>query len=230
MTARLIKLLIGSFLFFCLGIALFPALFPTQVDRVTKVKEQPVVVKRDTVVDDWSNENEVEDSDDAWVEDEPEVDDTPDRRVARMDDETFDEEDVPIDPKQNVVPEARVHAEFTSALAEMRKMAGVLEKQEKENFISNEFPAADWTDPEKIYFTLADRVLSKLGKMDDKAILKYMQDPASRLDLARITLIRKAGSQGIRTVATRPKGKEMLGALSRDLKNREEAREELAAS
>jgi hypothetical protein len=94
MTARLIKLLIGSFLFFCLGIALFPALFPTQVDRVTKVKEQPVVVKRDTVVDDWSNENEVEDSDDAWVEDEPEVDDTPDRRVARMDDETFDEEDV----------------------------------------------------------------------------------------------------------------------------------------
>lgn len=217
MTARLIKLLIGSFLFFCLGIALFPALFPTQVDRVTKVKEQPVVVKRDTVVDDWSNENEVEDSDDAWVEDEPEVDDTPDRRVARMDDETFDEEDVPIDPKQNVVPEARVHAEFTSALAEMRKMAGVLEKQEKENFISNEFPAADWADPEKIYFTLADRVLSKLGKMDDKAILKYMQDPASRLDLARITLIRKAGSQGIRTVATRPKGKEMLGALSRDL-------------
>ena len=216
MTARLVKLLIGSFLFFCLGIALFPALFPTQKDRVTKVKNQPSVVTRDTVVDDWSHENEVEDSDDAWVEDEPE-DDTPDRRVARMDDETFDEEDVPIDPKQNVVPEARVHAEFTSALAEMRKMAGVLEKQEKENFVNDDFPAASWADPEKIYFTLADRVLSKLGKMDDKAILKYMQDPASRLDLARITLIRKAGSQGIRTVSVRPKGKELLGALSRDL-------------
>jgi lysophospholipase L1-like esterase len=44
-----------------------------------------------------------------------------------------------------------------------------------------------------------------------------MQDPASRLDLARVTLIRKAGSQGIRTVSLRPKGKELLGALSRDL-------------
>ena len=137
MTARFIKLLIGSFLFFCLGIALFPALFPTyEKKKVTKkVTPQQQVVKRDTVVDDWDSDSGVEDTDEAWVEEEePVVDDTPDRRVARMDDETFDEEDVPIDPKQNVVPEARVHAEFTSALAEMRRFADTLAKQEKENY------------------------------------------------------------------------------------------------
>ena len=219
MTARFIKLLIGSFLFFCLGIALFPSLFPTyQKKKVTrKVVPQQQIVKRDTVVDDWQTEdNSVEDTDEAWEEEEePEV--VPDRSVARMDDETFDEEDVPIDPKQNVVPEARVHAQFTTALAEMRRFADVLEKQEKENYLSDEFPAADWVDPEKIYYSLAERILSKLGKLDEKTVLKYMQDPASRLDLARVTLIRKAGSQGIRTVSLRPKGKELLGAISRDL-------------
>lgn len=215
MTARLIKLLTGSFLFFCLGVALFPVLFPTQVEKkvVTRVDKAPTVV-RDTVVDDWSNED-TEDDDSAW-EEEPE-DTTPQIRVARQDDETFDEENVPLDPKQNVVPEARVHAQFTSALGEMRRFAEKLEKQEAEDYKNAEFKAADWNDPEKIYFTLADRVLGKLGKLDEASVLQYMQDPANRLDLARITLIRKAGSQSIRTITTLPKGKELLEHLTSDL-------------
>ncbi len=216
MSARLIQLLTGAFLFFCVGVAVFPVLFPTKVERkITKVqKDVPIV--RDTVVDDWSTDDESVDEDDAAWEEEPE-DTTPDRRIASQDDERFDEEDVPIDPKQNVVPEARVQAEFTSALGEMRRLSNLLEKQEKENYINDEFKAADWVDPEKIYFTLADRVLSKLGKLDEATIMRFLQDPANRLDLARITLIRKAGSQGIRSVTTRPKGKEFLASLSKDL-------------
>lgn len=216
MSARLIQLLTGAFLFFCVGVAVFPVLFPTKVERkITKVqKDVPIV--RDTVVDDWSTDDESVDEDDAAWEEEPE-DTTPDRRIASQDDERFDEEDVPIDPKQNVVPEARVQAEFTSALGEMRRLSNLLEKQEKENYINDEFKAADWADPEKIYFTLADRVLSKLGKLDEATIMRFLQDPANRLDLARITLIRKAGSQGIRSVTTRPKGKEFLASLSKDL-------------
>ncbi len=216
MSARLIQLLTGAFLFFCVGVAVFPVLFPTKVERkITKVqKDVPIV--RDTVVDDWSTDDESVDEDDAAWEEEPE-DTTPDRRIASQDDERFDEEDVPIDPKQNVVPEARVQAEFTSALGEMRRLSNLLEKQEEENYINDEFKAADWADPEKIYFTLADRVLSKLGKLDEATIMRFLQDPANRLDLARITLIRKAGSQGIRSVTTRPKGKEFLASLSKDL-------------
>ncbi|MBR5890151.1 MAG: hypothetical protein IKY92_08940 [Akkermansia sp.] len=177
--------------------------------------EAATTIKRDHQIDDWDTDEQVEDDDSAW-EEEPE-DTTPDRRIARQDDETFDEEDVPIDPKQNVVPDARVQAEFTSALGEMRRFAKALEKQEADNFINDEFKAADWADPEKIYFTLADRMLSKMGKLDEATIMRKLQEPECRLDLERITLIRKAGSQSLRTVATRPKGKELLAALSRDL-------------
>lgn len=219
MTARLIKLLTGSFLFFCLGIALFPALFPTHVEKkVVKVEKAPTIV-RDTKVDDWSHDDEVvedDDEDDAW-EEEPEEITPPDRSIARQDDETFDEDDVPIDPKQNIVPETRVHAQMISVMGEMRRFAELLEKQEAENFTNTEFGPNDWADPEKIYFTLVDRIIGKLGKLDDATILKFMQSPGNRLDLARITLIRKTGSQGIRSVSVRPKGKELLVALTSDL-------------
>ncbi len=216
MSARLIQLLTGAFLFFCVGVAVFPVLFPTKVERKITKGQNDVPIVRDTVVDDWSTDDESVDDDDAAWEEEPE-DTTPDRRIASQDEERFDEENVPVDPKQNVVPEARVQAEFTSALGEMRRLSNLLEKQEAENFVNDEFKAADWADPEKIYFTLADRVLSKLGKLDEDTILRFLQEPANRLDLARITLIRKAGSQGIRSVTTRPKGKEFLASLTKDL-------------
>ena len=219
MSARLIKLLTASFLFFCLGIALFPALFPTKAERkVTKTvhKAAPVIV-RETNVDDWSRDDEeVDDTDTEWVE-APEEDTQPDRRVARQDEETFDEDDVPLDARQNVVPEARVHAQFTTIMGAFRRFTDTLAKQEKENFINTEFKGDDWADPEKIYFSLADRIISKLGKLSDAAILEYMEDPANRLDLARVMLIRKTGSQGIRGVTTRPKGKALMAALTSDL-------------
>ena len=215
MSARLIQLLTGAFLFFCLGIAVFPTLFPPKIEKkVTTTNKPQQTLVRNHEVDDWEHDESVDD-DSAW-EEEPE-DTTPDRRIASQDDETFDEEDVPVDPKQNVVPEARVHAQFTSALGEMRRLAKEIEKQEAENFTNDEFKAADWADPEKIYFTLADRTLSKLGKLDEATIMRYLQEPANRLDLARITLIRKTGSQGLRGIGTKPKGKEMLAALTRDL-------------
>ncbi len=216
MTARLLKLLTGSFLFFCLGVVVFPYFFPTKVEKKVTTVNKGTTIVRNTQIDDWSQDDESVDEGDSTWEEEPE-DTLPDRSIARQDDETFNEEDVPIDPKQNVVPEARVQAQFTSALGEMRRFADALEKQEGQNYMNDEFKASDWADPEKIYFTLADRVIGKLGKLDDATILKYMQEPQNRLDLARITLIRKAGSQGIRSVSVRPKGKEMLAALTSDL-------------
>ncbi|MBO5684295.1 MAG: hypothetical protein J6R92_05050 [Akkermansia sp.] len=217
MSARLIKLLTASFLFFCLGIALFPVFFPTKVEKKTTNIHQGSSIVRETKVDDWSRDDEsVDDSDSEWVED---TEDTtvPERRIVRQDDETFNEDDVPLDAKQNVVPAARVNAQFSSIMAAVRRLIETLEKQEGDNFIGEDLNADAWGDPEKIYFTLAEKIVGKLGKMDDEAIIKYMSAPENRLDLARATLIRKAGSQGVRSVSVRPKGKAMLHALTSDL-------------
>ena len=216
MSARLIQLLTLSFLCFCVGVATFPFFCPSQVEKKEVVVKKAPTLVRDQNVDDWSNDDAFVDDNDATWEEEPE-DTTPDRRIAGQDDERFDEEDVPIDPKQNVVPEARVNAEFSTALAEMRRTAEIIEKQEKDNYKNDEFKAEDWANPEKLYYDLADRVLGKLGKLDDATIIRFLQEPANRLDLARITLIRKAGSQALRSVASRPKGKELLADLGGDL-------------
>ena len=138
MSARLIQLLTVSFLFFCAGVATFPMFFPGHEEKKEVVVNKAPVLVRDNHVDDWSNDDEYVDVNDATWEEEPE-DTTPDRRIAGQDDERFDEEDVAIDPKQNVVPEARVHAEFSSALAEMRRTTDASEKQEADEYKYDEF-------------------------------------------------------------------------------------------
>ena len=153
MSARLIQLLTLSFLCFCVGVATFPFFFPSQVEKKEVVVKKAPILVRDQNVDDWSNDDAFVDDNDATWEEEPE-DTTPDRRIAGQDDERFDEEDVPIDPKQNVVPEARVNAEFSTALAEMRRTAEIIEKQEKDNYKNDEFKAEDWANPEKLYYQL----------------------------------------------------------------------------
>ena len=218
MTARLIQLLTGGFLFFCLGVALFPVFFPIEAERkqVTNLYKGTSLV-RDTKIDDWSTEEDTDYSNDPAWQEEPEEAEHSDRRIVQQTDETFEEEDVPVDAKQNVVPEARSNAHFTTALSSMRKLAEELEKQEAQNYTNDDYPGEAWADPEKIYYALAEKVLGKLGDLQDATIIQYMADPAARLDLERITLIRLAGSQAIRGVTTRPKGKEMMGELTRDL-------------
>ena len=155
MTARLIQLLTGSFLFFCLGVALFPVLFPIQAEKkqVSNLHSGSSLV-RDTQVDDWSTEDDsAGEDDDVWKE-EPEEVTHSDRRIVQQDEETFQEEDVPVDAKQNVVPEARTNAHFTTALTTMRKVYDSLEKQEKNPYVNDDFPGETWSDPEKIIMTL----------------------------------------------------------------------------
>ena len=133
MSARLIQLLTLSFLCFCVGVATFPFFFPSQVEKKEVVVKKAPTLVRDQNVDDWSNDDAFVDDDDATWEEEPE-DTTPDRRIAGQDDERFDEENVPVDPKQNVVPEARTNADFTSALAEMRRTEEMIAKQEADEY------------------------------------------------------------------------------------------------
>ena len=217
MTARLIKLLTGTFLFFCLGVVLFPVLFPIKVEKKAVSVHTGSTIVRDTKVDDWSVDDEpVDDSDAAWQE-EPEETPQSDRRIVQQTNETFDEDDVEIDKRQNVVPEARTQGSFMSALAAMKNVATSIERLEKTNFYSDDLPGDAWANPEKIYNDLAGKVVAKMGDLKEASVIEFLSDPASRLDLERITLIRLAGSQAIRGVTTRPKGKELLGELTRDM-------------
>lgn len=213
MSDRLIKLLLGVLVSMTVGFAVYPYLFPTEYAKHTAKEEQPAVVKRDTKVDDWEREED----DEAWKEDETPVDDAPDERVARQDDNSFNEEDVPEDPKQKKIPESRVHAQFTSSLAAIQQMEAKYARVEKENFFNDDFPAERWNDPVAIYQEIADRVLAKLGNLDEKTILAFMTSPSDRLDLARLTIIRKIGTTGIGQLAAQPGGAEMLAAIMRDL-------------
>lgn len=216
MSARLIQLLAASFLFFCVGVAIYPVLYPTPVEKPEEVATTQTPVIRDTQVDDWTHEDEAKE-DAAW-EEEPADEPVDEKRGIVQDSDSFTEDDVPLDPKQNVVPEARKNAGFTTAMAGMRRYADMLEKQDAQDFKSDEFKAVDWERPDLLYNKLAERVVQKLGKLEDADIIRFLHEPSNRLDLARITLIRKAGSEALHSVAATPKGKAFLADIGGDLK------------
>ena len=169
MSARLLQLLAASFLFFCVGVAIYPVLYPTPVEKPEEVVTTQTPVIRDTQVDDWTHEDEAKE-DAAW-EEEPADEPVDEKRGIVQDSDSFTEDDVPLDPKQNVVPEARKNAGFTTAMAGMRRYADMLEKQDAQDFKSDEFKAVDWERPDLLYNKLAERVVQKLGKLEDADII-----------------------------------------------------------
>lgn len=214
MSNRVVSLLLGVLIMMTAGFAVYPFLFPTEYAKHQEKKDEPVVVKRDTKVDDWERDEE---DDEAWKEEDPEPEQGPDESIARNDDDSYAEEDVPEDPKQKKIPDSRVHAEYTSSLAAIHQMTIKYARVEKENFINDDFPAERWNDPVAIYQELADRVLARLGNLSEKEILAFMESSPNRLDLARLTIIRKVGTTGIGQLAAQPRGAEMLAAVMRDL-------------
>lgn len=215
MSTRLLKLLLAVLISMTVGFALYPLFFPTEIaEKKPEKKPEPAQIVRDTKVDDW----QTDDNDEAWKEEEPSGQaEGPDNGLARQDDDSFAEEDVPEDPKQNKVPESRVHAEFTSSLAAIHQLAKQYERTEAKNFTSDDLPAERWNDPGAVYQELADKVLAQLGKFDEKSILAFMESPENRLDLARITLIRKVGTQGMQNLASFEGGQQMIADICRDL-------------
>lgn len=212
MSNRLISILTAVLISMTAGFAVYPYLFPTEYKKHVAKQEQQVVIKRDTKVDDWERED-----DEAWKEDETPVEEVPDERVSRQDDQSFNEENVPEDPKQKKIPESRVHAQFTSSLAMVQQMMTKYARVEKENYTNDDFPAERWNDPVAVYQEIADRVLARLGNLDERSILSFMEVSSNRLDLARLTIIRKVGTEGMKQLAAKPRGAEMIAAITRDL-------------
>lgn len=212
MSLRLIRLLLAVFICMAAGFALYPYIYPTETVRKKTPKKVEQVVNRNHQVDDWDAEDE-----EAWKPEENTEEEEETVGLGSQEDDSFKEEDVPEDPRQNKVPKARVHAQFTSSLATIRQMCKRYERTEAQNFTSDDLPAERWHDPMAIYQQLAESSLAQMGKLDEASILSFMEDPKNRLDLARITLIRKVGSNGMAALASLEKGPEMLADICRDL-------------
>ncbi len=204
------------------GFFVFPVMFPSYVAKKTVVvKPKPKEEVKKTKVDDWQRDDDLVDSDDddAWKTDESSDDDEEARRrgLAAQDDDSYDEEDVPEDPRQKKVTDARVHAQFTSALARAKQLAKGFEKMEKQRYIKCDYPAEAWADPDALYQNLAEATLKKLGRFDDDSILEFFEQPENCMALARITLIRKVGTDALRELAAKKGGADFLAKLTSDL-------------
>ncbi len=132
------------------------------------------------------------------------------------------EADIPLLPGQDVVPGVCTSARNGSIERNTKKLVSAYDKLEKKEggktgFRSEDFAPDAWKQPDIIYKDLLERVLGKIGDGKEEAIWAFLAEPANRLDLARITLIRKVGYEGIRKVAEQKMGSALLFELSSDL-------------
>lgn len=179
------------------------------------------------------------DADEAWVEDagdddgDAEEDDTPDTRLA-----TAAERDaasympkeppvekqrftviaqVPDDPAQDRVPEPLSDAKRNQLVRAVEKLAAESAKAEQQKkqkpFVSNDITAAMWQNSPVMQKMLVDRLLEKLGSLQPEELIKAMDDPAVRLDLARVTILTKLGQDGLARVKAKPMGATVLSRI-----------------
>ena len=133
-----------------------------------------------------------------------------------------EEDDVPERPGQESIPAPMDSKQFSANKTAIRKMVTAFEKDAKQRrrtpFISEEFTAAEWKKPLNIYKKISERVLAQLGEKATPAdIFQFLSKPENRLDLARLTLMRKAGVETLTEVAEMRLGATMLSALTSDL-------------
>lgn len=225
MSDRLTKLLIGTLCMMGLGFFLFPYISPSRVlQPVAEAKQKPKTAKKPQIkVDDWQREEEItEADDDAWTTEETtetpeEAEEARRRALAAQDDESYEEEDVPEDPNQKSIPPARSKNNFSTALSHARRLAKTMEKMEKTRFVKEDYPAEKWAEPHALYQALAEDVLNRMGKLEDGDVMEFLSKPENCLDLARITLIRKAGTEHLQELAAKKNGAAMLARLTSDL-------------
>lgn len=134
------------------------------------------------------------------------------------------EEDIPLIPAQQKVPKVREKS-YNSNIQRFAK--NLIQKYDRElsarkgnttNGYTNEdiFPD-QWKKPEDIQKMLLERIMAKLGKADEEAVWKFMESQENRLDLARLTLLRKVGPEKMKEIASLKMGTNLLYTLTSDL-------------
>lgn len=138
--------------------------------------------------------------------------------------QTYQVEDVPDDPTQMEIPGVydRAHTgavvrEASRLAAAWEKAAERVEKGKETVLVREEFAPLQWKRPEEIYKTVTERIMVKLGTLDESVMLPFLSDPSNRLDLAIAGMIRLAGVDGIRRVAEQRMGTTVLNKLASEL-------------
>ena len=133
-----------------------------------------------------------------------------------------EEDSVPERPGQTTVPAPLDSKHRSSNQLGTKKLIAMFEKDAKQRgripFVTEEFTPAAWKKPVDIYKTITDRVLGKLGaKATPSDIFQFLDKPENRLDLSRLTLIRKVGVQSLADLAEMRMGAGMLAHITGDL-------------
>jgi len=193
-----------------------------------EIREDGAIAQNDEPDESFMGVEAVDQDDNAWGTDtgdalvERDVDsymvaDTPPAELKPL-----KEEEIAEDPAQQVVPGVCDPARNSALLHKGKKLANAYEKLEKKGkgstgYTSEDYPADMWKKPDVIYKDICDRLMSKIPTGSDDEIYAFLEEPANRLDLARLTMIRKAGLEGIRRVASQKMGGTLLFHLSSDL-------------
>ncbi len=235
MSPRLLQLLLAVLVTVVGGFFLYPLFHP-----LPKPPAPPAVVKTTTpepvpvAADDGTEELEDEDfnfDDSGLAADDGTADDGVNGELradsympanSGLAEEIFREDNVPVDEAQNSFNPVCSPTHINSTKNQAKKLARSLEKQApkpgEQGFVRKEFTAEAWKKPEDIYKTLVERILPKLGYMEDgKQMWDFLEEPANQLDLAIYRLIYLTGEEALRGVAAEGKGAEMLENLTADL-------------
>ncbi len=236
MSPRLVQLIAALFAMMLGGYFIYPVFYP-----LPKAPEAKPVVKKEvpTPTPVATVETEELSDDDFAVEDDSPEPEGEDDAVADDDlggeqhadsympaasglaEEVFREDNVPVDEAQNRFAKVDDLTRRSYSRNHAKVLAKNFERQEpkkgEKGLVRPQFSAEQWSKPEEIYNTLVERVLGKLGNLEDKKIWEYLEEPENRLDLAVLRLIYLAEEPTIREVAKMEKGAQMLATLSSDL-------------
>ncbi len=134
------------------------------------------------------------------------------------------EEDIPVIPAQQKVPKVRDKS-YNSNIERFAK--NLIQKYDRElaarkgkttNGYTNEDILPDqWKKPNEIQKMILERTMTKLGKADEEAVWKFLESQENRLDLARLTLLRKVGTDKMKEIAQLKMGTNFLFSLTSDL-------------
>ena len=134
-----------------------------------------------------------------------------------------EEKDAPsVEGQTDVVPPAPQEQKLRAITTAARSLADALQDAEKETKQPQtpptpEFTEEAWKDPVKIYKTVADRVLKKIGqKPTAEDMIHFLGDAGNRKDVALISLCRKAGMNDLKELVQHPMGARLLSTLSAD--------------
>lgn len=129
------------------------------------------------------------------------------------------EADIPVVPAEQAVPAATSNATAAALHRKAENLAEFYEKEEKKRkdnpgYISKTYTAEHWNRPEQIYRELLEKTLPVLASPE--SAFKALRDPETRLNLARLTLIRKVGYEKLAKLREMKMGINFLHALTSD--------------